>query len=103
MAGSGIPIAGPAHHSHADAAQHEFFAAAPTSLLGQTSSAENSINPPSQVPCSGGKSPFEPFHGTAARSEEQRASILAQYVFASLNFPIRLRKADAIFPFHSFW
>lgn len=27
----------------------------------------------------------------------------AQYVFSSVNFPVRQRKADLIFPFHYFW
>lgn len=103
VAGSSVPLAGPAHHSHADAAQHKFFAPASASLVGHASSAENSINPPSQAPFSGGKSPFKAFHGAAVTSEEQRASTFAQYAFASQDFPIRLRKADAIFPFHSFW
>lgn len=46
---------------------------------------------------------FKIIPGVFKTVEQAFTKLFSRYVFQSVNFPIRLKKANLIFPFHNFW
>ncbi len=46
---------------------------------------------------------FKEFSACIRNIEQAGSSEFFKYIFSSVNFPVKLRKADLLYPFHYFW
>ena len=65
--------------------------------------AERTLNSSSSTPISNPKNHLKKISGVAKLKELISFNICTQYLSYSVNFLIRFRKSDIIFPFHYFW
>jgi hypothetical protein len=77
--------------------------AVPADFFGVPLTQESGINLFSGVKYSGSDFQYKAFSACLKSAERTISSAFIQYVFQAKNFPVKLRKADLLFPFHYFW
>jgi len=80
-----------------------FFEVSPSGILGIPLNQETTVNLFSGAKYSDSDFQYKPHTASLKYAEKILTSEFVQYVFQSKNFPVRLRKADFLFPFHYFW
>lgn len=79
------------------------FESTPSGFLGDPLTQETVIHYFTGIKYAGSEFQFTDFSACLKYSEKTISSEFVQYVFQAKNFPVRLRKADLLFPFHYFW
>jgi glycopeptide antibiotics resistance protein len=79
------------------------FEVSPFGIPGIPLNQETTVNLFSGAKYSGSDFECKPFTACLKYTEKTIATEFVQYIFQYRNFPIRLRKADFLFPFHYFW
>ena len=79
------------------------FEAVPAEFFGVPITQKTGINLFSGVKYSGSDFQHKAFSACLKSAEKTYSTAFFQYVFQSKNFPVKLRKADLLFPFHYFW
>lgn len=79
------------------------FEVSPSGIPGIPLNQETTVNLFSGAKYSGSDFQYKPLTACLKYAEKTLASEFVQYVFQSINFLVRFRKADFLFPFHYFW
>jgi hypothetical protein len=79
------------------------FEESSSGILGIPLTQESSVNLFNGAKYSGSDFQHKTFTACLKHSEKTISSEFVQYVFQAKNFPVKLRKADLLFPFHYFW
>ena len=79
------------------------FEVSPSDFLGVPLTQKSGINLFNRATYSGSDFQYNEFSAYLKNAERSISSEFVQYVFQAKNFPVRLRKADLLFPFHYFW
>lgn len=80
-----------------------FFEVSPSGILGIPLTQEPGVNLYSGASHTGSDFHHKNFSACLEYTEKAFSSKFVQYAFQAQNFPVRLRKADLLFPFHNFW
>ncbi|SHE47357.1 hypothetical protein SAMN05444274_101450 [Mariniphaga anaerophila] len=75
----------------------------PINLQGEPLNQETCFNFQSEVSFSNFEFQFKYSPAFLKHTEKVLSKEFTQYIFLARNFPVRLRKADLLFPFHYFW
>ena len=79
------------------------FEISPSGILSFPLTQKSSVNLFNGANYSGSDFQHKTFSACLKHSEKTISSEFVQYIFQAKNFPVRLRKADLLFPFHYFW
>lgn len=96
------PPVSPVSETHS-AGNRILFEVSPSVYLGVPLAQKSSINHFNGATYSGPDFQYNEFSAYLKNAEKSISSEFVQYVFQAKNFPVQLRKADLLFPFHYFW
>lgn len=83
--------------------QDSYYSALAINLFCPVATPKNSVGSNSNTPPCELKYLFGFYSAVSEASEQRLHHTFSQYLSFASDFPIRLRKADSIFPFHYFW